>query len=123
MRRFITLAAIICVAGCTTLQPMEGTSDELRARINSGGLLEVGDRVAIVTDDYATHEFRIRAIRDGIIEGKSDSVPVAHTISVEKRQFSRAKTLLLVGGAVTAVSLALYVAAQAVPAFALSGAP
>lgn len=123
MRRLTTLAAIICVAGCTTLQPMEGTPNELQAHISSGGLLEVGDRVSIVTDDYETHEFRIRAIRDGIIEGKSDSVPVAHAIYVEKRQFSRAKTLLLVGGVVTAFSLALYAAAQAAPAFALSAAP
>jgi hypothetical protein len=123
MRRFTPFAATILVAGCTTLQPMEGTPNELQARISSGGLLEVGDRVSIVTDDYQTHEFRIRAIRDGVIDGKSDSVRVAHAIFVEKRQFSRAKTLLLVGGVVSGLSLVLYAAAQATPAFALSAAP
>jgi hypothetical protein len=123
MKRFAVFTAIICLAGCTTLEPVEGTANELQGRISSGGLLEVGDRVSIVTSDDRTHEFRIRAIRDGVIQGTSDSVPLDRLVTLQKREFSRAKTCLLVGGVVLGVGLVLYAAAQATPAFALGRTP
>lgn len=123
MKGFILFAAIIALAGCTTLQPIEGAANELQGRISSGGLLEVGDRVSIVTSDDRTHEFRIRAISGGVIQGASDSVTVAEVITLQKREFSRAKTCLLVGGIVLGAGLVLYAAAQAAPAFALGRTP
>jgi hypothetical protein len=123
MKRFTVYAAIIGLAGCTTLQPIEGTANELQGRISSGGLLEVGDRVSIVTSDDRTHEFRIRAISDGHLQGASDSVTVAEVTTLQKREFSRGKTFLLVGGIVLGVGLVLYAAAQAAPAFALGRTP
>jgi hypothetical protein len=123
MKRFTVYAAIIGLAGCTTLQPIEGTANELQGRISSGGLLEVGDRVSIVTSDDRTHEFRIRAISDGLLQGASDSVTVAEVTTLQKREFSRGKTFLLVGGIVLGVGLVLYAAAQAAPAFALGRTP
>ena len=123
MKRFAVFTAIICLAGCTTLEPVEGTANELQGRISSGGLLEVGDRVSIVTSDDRTHEFRIRAIRDGVIQGTSDSVLLDRLVTLQKREFSRAKTCLLVGGVVLGVGLVLYAAAQATPAFALGRTP
>jgi hypothetical protein len=123
MKRFTLFAAIIGLAGCTTLQPIEGTANELQGRISSGGLLKVGDRVSIVTSDDRTHEFRIRALGEGVIQGTSDSVPLDRVVTLQKREFSRAKTCLLVGGIVLGVGLVLYVAAQTVPAFALGRTP
>ncbi|MGC2032347.1 MAG: hypothetical protein WA642_20180 [Steroidobacteraceae bacterium] len=123
MKRFTLFAAIIGLAGCTTLQPIEGTADELQGRISSGGLLEVGDRVSIVTSDDRTHEFRIRALGEGVIQGTSDSVPLDRVVTLQKREFSRAKTCLLLGGIVLGVGLVLYAAAQVTPAFALGRAP
>jgi hypothetical protein len=123
MKRLTVFAAIIGLAGCTTLQPIEGTSNELQGRISSGGLLQAGDRVSIVTSDDRTHEFRIRAIRDGVIHGTSDSVPLDRVVTLQKREFSRAKTCLLLGGIVLGVGLVLYAAAQATPAFALGRTP
>jgi hypothetical protein len=123
MKRLTLFAAIIALTGCTTLQPFEGAANELQGRINSGGLLQVGDRVSIVTRDDRTHEFRIRAISGGVIQGASDSATVAEVMTLQKREFSRAKTCLLVGGIVLGVGLVLYAAAQAAPAFALGRAP
>ena len=123
MKRLILFAAIIGLAGCTTFQPIEGTAKELQGRISSGGLLKVGDRVSIVTSDDRTHEFRIRALGEGVIQGTSDSVPLDRVVTLQKREFSRAKTCLLVGGIVLGVGLVLYVAAQTVPAFALGRTP
>jgi hypothetical protein len=123
MKRFTLFAAIIGLAGCTTLQPIEGTADELQGRISSGGLLEVGDRVSIVTSDDRTHEFRIRALSEGVIQGTSDSVRLDRVVTLQRREFSRAKTCLLLGGIVLGVGLVLYAAAQATPAFALGRTP
>jgi hypothetical protein len=120
MRRIIVLAAIISCAGCTTLRPIEGTSTELQQRIDSGELLKAGDRVVIVTTDNKTHRFAVTGIAAGLIEGKADSVPVDQVVSLERRQFSRAKTLALVCGVVLMVGgVAVFVAAHTAPAFAL----
>lgn len=119
MRCFIALAATISLAGCTTLRPIEGTPTELQQRLNSGDLLESGDRVSIVTADHKTHVFRVTAVSAGFIEGRGQSVPVDQVVLVQKRQFSRAKTWVLAGAGVLAIGSIAYVISQAAPAFAL----
>jgi hypothetical protein len=112
MKYLILLTVVICHAGCTTLRPVDGTLDELRSRISAGELLEAGDRVVIVTTDERTHKFRVRRVADGVIEGAADRVRVNHLASLEKREFSRAKTLSLVGGAIMFVGLSVYAVSQ-----------
>ena len=120
MKRLIVLAAVISCTGCTTLRPIEGTATELQQRINSGELLKPGDRVVVVTTDNHTHRFAVTAIGAGLIDGKSDSVPVDQIASLERRQFSRARTVALVCGVVLVVAGGIvYIAAHAVPAVAL----
>jgi hypothetical protein len=125
MKRLIVLAALISFAGCTSLRPVEGTTDELQNRINSGGLLAGGDRISVVTADAKTHKFRVRVIREGMIEGRmdiaggTDRVPVDQIVSLQKREFSRTKTWLLIGCGVAFTAFIIYAAAHAAPAFAL----
>lgn len=121
MRRFIVFAVLISLAACTTLRPIEGTPGDLRSRIGSGGLLEAGDRVSIVTTDAKTHKFRVRSVSAGIIEGRKDRVPIDQIVSVQKREFSRAKTWLLMGCGVAFTGLIVYEVANGVAAFALTG--
>jgi hypothetical protein len=123
MKRFIVLAALMSFAGCTTLRPIERTPAELQNRIGSGGLLARGDRVSIVTADAKTHKFRVRVISEGIVQGRKDRVPVDQIVSVQKREFSRVKTTLLVGCGLAFTGFIIYAAANAMPAFALGGAP
>lgn len=123
MGRLIVLAALVSFAGCTTLRPVEGTSNELQSRISSGALLTKGDRVSILTTDAKRHIFRVRLISDGIVEGRNDRFPVDQIVSVQKREFSRAKTFLLVGCGVAFTGFIIYAAAHAVPSFALGGTP
>ena len=119
MKGFIVLAVLISFAGCTSLRPVEGTADELQSRINSGGLLSPGDRISVVTADAQTHKFRVRGISEGRIEGRTDSVAVIQIVSLQKREFSRAKTWLLIGCGVALTGFIVYAAANAAPAFAL----
>lgn len=120
MKRFIVLIAVTSIAGCTTLRPIEGTPTQLQQRISSGELLKTGDRVAIVTTDAKWHQFSVTGLSAGLIEGRAESVPVDQVAALEKREFSRAKTLILVAGIVLAVGAGIaIVAANATPAFAL----
>jgi hypothetical protein len=123
MKRFTVLVALISFAGCTTLRPIEGTPAQLQSRIGAGGLLTKGDRVAIVTADAKTHKFRVRVIGEGIVQGREERVPVDQIVSVQRREFSHAKTVLLVGCGLAFTGLIIYVAAHAVPSFALGGGP
>src|SRR5450755_2636822 len=103
MKRFIVLVVILSCAGCTTLQPIQGTSTELQQRVKSGELLKAGDRVSIVTTDAKTHSFAVREITAGLIVGRADKISVDQVVSLEKRQFSRAKTVALVVGVILVV--------------------
>jgi hypothetical protein len=51
MKCFSVCVLIIAVTGCTTLRPIDGTPKELQQFINSGELLQPGDRVRIVSAD------------------------------------------------------------------------
>ena len=92
MKSFTALALIIAVAGCTTMQPIDGSPTELQHFINSGELLKPGDRVRIVTADQKTHRFAITKVEAGLIVGSNESVPVDQVMCVEKRQFQKIET-------------------------------
>lgn len=112
MRNLFVLAALMICAGCTTLRPIAGTPTELREKIGSGQLLKAGDRVLIVTTDDKPHRFAVMSIDAGIIQGKTDSVPIDQVASLQKRRFSGGKTIALVAG--ITVSAVLGVAIYAV---------
>lgn len=121
MRRIIILITVISFAGCTTLRPIEGIPPELQQRITSDGLLKTGDRVLIVTTDNKSHKFNVTGIRSGLIEGKATSIPVDQVVSVQKREFSTGKTVVLIAGIVLVIGgLVAIAAANSAPAFALS---
>jgi hypothetical protein len=107
------LIAASLMSGCTTLQPIDGSPTDLRQRINSGDLLKPGDRVVIVASDGRAHRFAIKSIDKGLIQGRSDSVPIEQVVSLRERQFSRGKTAALVIGiglACSVIGLAAYAA-------------
>jgi hypothetical protein len=109
MRGPLLVMVLIVCAGCTTLRPIEGDPSELRRRLNSGELLKIGDRVLIVTMDQKEHRFTVRSVGAGLIEAPSESIPIEQISSLEKRQFSRGKTIALVGGLVGGAAIALLV--------------
>jgi hypothetical protein len=116
----LTTALLSC-AGCTTLRPIEGSPIVLRERINSGEFLKAGDRILLVTTDQREHRFTVKSVGAGRIDGPSESIPVEQISAVQKRQFSRGKTIALVGGLMGGVALGLlvYGLAEYAGAFAL----
>jgi len=108
IRSVIVYALIVLLsAGCSSLRPIEASPGELQRRINSGGLLKVGDRLEIVTSDGKPHQITVTRLGDGRIEGKNETISVDQIASVRKREFSAGKTLALVGGVAAAVFLAV----------------
>ncbi len=62
MKRFTVLGLIICLIGCTTLQPVTGNPAALQKRIASGELLKRGDHVDILTKDGRTRDFNVTSV-------------------------------------------------------------
>lgn len=113
MKTLSLLTGLLLIAGCTSLRPIEGSPAELQQRIAAGDLLKSGDRVLVTTNDAKTHRFTVASINAGLIQGRSESVPIAQVTNVKKRQFSRAKTTALVIGialAGTVIGLGAYAA-------------
>src|SRR5450755_2575998 len=105
----LSTAVLVSCAGCTTLRPIEGNPANLRQRINSGELLKTGDRVLVVTTDQKTHRFTVRSVGADRIDGPSESIPIEQISALEKRQFSRGKTIALIGGLLGGAALGLIV--------------
>jgi hypothetical protein len=97
MKRFVVYGLIICLGGCTTMRPVAGNPSELQQRIASGELIRRGDRVALLTKDGATHEFKVTSLSASTIDGKLESIPVDQVAAVQKRELNVGKTVLIVG--------------------------
>jgi hypothetical protein len=109
MKQLLVIITLLTFAGCSTMQPLVGSSVEQRTRINSGELLKTGDYVVIVTTDDSQHEFTVTAIRDDTIYGKGVSIAVDQVVSVEKRAYSGKVTWWTVGSTIAALgALSIY---------------
>jgi len=105
-----TLVLLLCAAiasACTTLRPVQLSTDNAQQQITSGELLKPGDKVRLITTDGKTHEFAITAIdvAEGTVKGPADSVRVADIVTVERREPALGKTLGLILGIVGGLQL------------------
>jgi hypothetical protein len=99
MKSLTVLCLIVCmIGGCTTLRPIANVPSDLSQHFSDGGVLHSGDRVVITTTAGVTHRFTVRSVRDGAIYGDDDSVPFNEIASVQRREYSGAKTTILVVG-------------------------
>ena len=92
----LTLAA----SACTTLKPTELPADELHRLIRTESLIDVRDRVRLVTADGTAHEFRVTRVdldRD-TVEGKHEAVPISDIVTVQTRKVAAGKTAGLAAG-------------------------
>jgi hypothetical protein len=117
----LAVACLTANSACTTLQPTEATPEEIQRLILSEGILEVGQRVRLVTSDEMAHEFRVTSIDEqtGIVHGKNESVRIEEIVAVETREISAGKTALLTGGLVYGIGLIIAIAIA--PALILGG--
>jgi hypothetical protein len=110
MKRFTVLGLIICLIGCTTMQPVTGNPSILQQRIASGELLKPGDYVIIRTTDGRTHVFSVRSVSASTIDGQDESVSIDQVALIQKRKLNVGETALAVGLGVVVVAAVVVVA-------------
>jgi hypothetical protein len=111
------LFLMVClVAGCTTLQPVTGTSADVRQRIASGALLKRGDSVLILTDDGRTHYFKVTSVSASTLEGGRESILIDKIAFIQKRKLNLGRTVVAVGLTVVVAAAVVVVAALSVGA-------
>ena len=117
----LVAACMTVNSACTTLQPTEANPEELQHLILSEEILEVGQRVRLVTSDEMVHEFRVTGIdsQRGVVHGKNESVAIEDIVAVETREISAGKTALLTGGLVYGIGIIIAIAIA--PAAILAG--
>lgn len=86
LARCFSLSIALGLLGCRTLQPMAGSSPELRQQIAAGQLRSPGDRVVITAADGQGHRLVAVAADSAIVRGKHDSVPTNQIDFVQKSQ-------------------------------------
>ena len=97
MKAELIVVLVLALAGCSTLRPVHGSAEELRAQLRAGTLLKAGDDARIVTDDGVKRELIVSAVTNERVEGKNASIPIADIVSIDKRRLSVGKNLLLLG--------------------------
>lgn len=112
MKLVLTLIATILVTGCTSMKPIELSSDQLQNRISTGELIREGDTVRITTVEGKKQKFEVSAIDDGHVIGNGVRVPIVDITAIEIEERSDDKTAGLTMGALIAIMLAIFVAAM-----------
>jgi hypothetical protein len=105
MKRLTVLGLIICLIGCTTLQPVPGSPAALQRRIASGELLKRGDHVDILTKDGRTHDFTVTSVSASTIDGKHESISIDQIAFIQRRKSSAGRTALAAGLAVVVAAV------------------
>jgi len=91
---------VLCLAGCTTMKPVEMPPAELHEKILAENVLPAGESVRVVTADGQIRKFRVVEVDtdERVIRGKDVSVDVDQVVAVETTEFSLGKTAALAGG-------------------------
>jgi hypothetical protein len=110
MKRCTVLGLIICLIGCTTLQPVTGNPAAVQQRVASGALLKRGDHVVVLTKDGRTHDFSVTSISASTIEGRHESISIDQIAIIQRRKLSVEKTVLAVGLTVVVAAAVIVVA-------------
>lgn len=118
---FLSTLLILCNVACTTLEPVNVPAAELQQQLRSGALLNVGDRVRLVTADETVHKFRVTEIslEQDMVLSRNAGVPINEIVALETREVSVGRTTLLTGG--VGLGLAALIAIAIAPAIILGG--
>jgi len=108
--KYLTIVLMLLIAsGCTTLKTVELEPEQLHEQISTGNIIQVGDKVQVVTSDGMRHEFKVKAITENRIVGKDIDIPIMDIVALEIRIPDDKKTAgLFMGGAFAALSYMTY---------------
>ena len=111
----VLLSLSLVAAGCTTMKPLDMSSDELRAAIRAGEVGQPGQQMMAVTADGERHAFAFQGVDTALDvvrgEGKAGeavAVPIGDIVALRAPSTDGRRTALLVVGALFAVAVAVY---------------
>ena len=119
-RKITSILVIINLIGCTSLQTIDAPPDKLHEQIRHEDIVKIGDKVRIVTEDQNEHQFVVTAINENEISGEEVTIPIDSIVTLETREFSTGKTVLLgvgITGTVLLIATAILLAAAAPMAY------
>jgi hypothetical protein len=95
-----TVAGLVMASllACTSMRPVEASPEELAARIRQGNVVQVGEKVTIVTKDGRKDQFTVTAIDEFTVKGNKESIPIDDIVALKTKEISLGKTALLTGG-------------------------
>ena len=91
--------------GCTSMQRVDTTPEDLQAQIRAGKYLQAGHDVTIFTAEGKEVWFRFERIENDAIVGHTQlgdegSVPIADVAGLKTDRFSVGRTAALIGGGI-----------------------
>ncbi len=96
--KIISILVIINLIGCTSLRTIEAPPDKLHEQIRHQDIVKAGDKIRIITEDRKEHQFVVTAINEDEIRGADVTIPIDSIVTLETREFSTGKTVLLGAG-------------------------
>jgi len=111
--KITSILVIINLIGCTSLKTIEAPPDKLHEQIRHENLVKVGDKVRIITEDQKEQQFVVIAVNGDEIRGEDVAIPIDSIVTMETREFSTGKTVLLgvgITGTVLLIATALLLA-------------
>ena len=118
----VLLSLSVVVAGCTTMQSVEMSSDALRTAVRAGEVGRPGQQVVVVTADGEQHAFTYQSVdtaqdvvRGEAASGEAVAVPIEDIVALRMQATDGGRTAMVVIGALLVVALAIgYDAADAI---------
>ncbi|WDE04840.1 hypothetical protein SG34_026595 [Thalassomonas viridans] len=101
----IILFALLLITGCTTLKPVQLSSNELQQQLSSGQLIKAGDELKVTLIDGKQLELEVVEVTPDTIIGNEHQVKISEIASLKTSEISVGKTALAAGGTAYAVSV------------------
>jgi hypothetical protein len=107
------------LAGCTTLKPMAENAEILRNELRGGEVVELGDKVCVVTRDGLSRLLIVTELNHNTMKGHPEGVeteslvvtiPFDDIVYMEGKQISVGKTAAYSGGIGVGAVAALFIA-------------
>lgn len=103
MRTLVLAVLSFLLVGCTSLQPLDLSSAQVREHIRAGQIAQPGDRISVTTEDGRTQKFKVTGVTTSTVQGGDTDVSIDSIVSVRTKQRNRLRTALATTGIVAGV--------------------
>lgn len=103
MRPVVLVLFVFLLGGCTSLQPVDLSSGELREQVRAGEIAQPGDRISVTTEDGKTQTIEVTEVTNDDVRSSNSNVPIDTIVTMRTKQTDTTRSVLAVAGSVAAV--------------------